>query len=182
MMCTDPTLSSGVFMHKILIATLAAGVMAAGVAQSASTTTASFQVTASVAPTCSATASNLNFGTYTPGGGALAINTSVLVKCTSGTTFKVALNSGSTAGGSFAQRLMANGAATLQYNLYLDQKFGTIFGDGSASTQVAPGTGAGVTTANQVQVTVFGSLPDSTTNQAAIPGSYSDTIAVTVSY
>jgi len=31
-------------------------------------------------------------------------------------------------------------------------------------------------------VAVFGNLPDSTTNQAAIPGSYSDTIAVTVSY
>jgi len=181
MMRTDPTLFSGAFMHKILIATLAAGVMAAGVAQSA-TTTASFQVTATVAPTCSASAANLAFTNYTPGGGAVANSTNITVKCTSGTKFTVLLNAGSTTGESFAQRLMANGANTLQYNLYLDSKFANVFGDGTGGSQVATGTGAGVTAANQVQVAVFGNLPDSTTNQAAIPGSYSDTIAVTVSY
>ena len=42
------------------------------------------------------------------------------------------------------------------------------------------GTGLGVATANAVQV--FGQLPDSATNQAAVPGSYSDTITVTVTY
>jgi spore coat protein U-like protein len=181
MMRTDRPFFSGAFMHKILIATLAAGVMAAGVAQSA-TTTASFQVTASVAPTCSASAANLNFLTYTPGGGAPTASTNVTVKCTTGTKFTVFLNAGSTAGGSFAQRLMANGASTLQYNLYTDNKFTTVFGDGTASTSGVPGTGAGVTAANQVLVPVYGNLPDSATNQAAIPGSYSDTIAVTVSY
>ena len=80
-------------MHKILIATLAAGVMAAGVAQSA-TTTASFQVTASVQATCSASAATLAFGTYTPGGGALTGNSNITVKCTKGTAFTVALNAG----------------------------------------------------------------------------------------
>jgi spore coat protein U-like protein len=38
----------------------------------------------------------------------------------------------------------------------------------------------GVATANSVQV--FGQVPDSATNQAAIAGSYSDTITVTVTY
>ena len=42
------------------------------------------------------------------------------------------------------------------------------------------GTGAGVATANAV--TVFGQLPDSAANQAAVPGSYTDTITVTVTY
>ena len=55
-------------MHKILTATLAAGVMAAGVAQSATTTT-TFAVTATVQSTCSATAAALAFGNYTPGDG-----------------------------------------------------------------------------------------------------------------
>ena len=77
-------------MHKILIATLAAGVMTAGVAQSA-TTTASFQVTANVQATCSASAATLAFGNYTPGAGALTGNTNITVKCTKGTTFTVAL-------------------------------------------------------------------------------------------
>jgi spore coat protein U-like protein len=40
--------------------------------------------------------------------------------------------------------------------------------------------GAGVATANDV--TVFGQLPDSAANQAAVPGSYTDTITVTVTY
>jgi spore coat protein U-like protein len=170
-------------MHKILIATLAAGVMAAGVAQSA-TTPASFQVTANVQATCSASAATLAFGNYTPGAGALTGSTNVTVKCTKGTAFTVALNAGSTAGNSFAQRLMANGTATstLQYNLFTASNLTTIFGDGSAGTATVVGAGAGVATANAVNVPVFGSLPDSATNQAALVGGYSDTIAVTVSY
>jgi spore coat protein U-like protein len=166
-------------MHKILTATLAAGVMAAGVAQSA-TTTASFQVTANVQSTCSASAAALAFGNYTPGAGALTGNTNVTVKCTKSTPFTVALNVGSTAGDAFAQRLMANGAATLQYNLYTTAALATVFGDGSAGTATVAGTGAGVATG--VLIPVFGSLPDSATNQAAVTGAYADTIAVTVTY
>jgi len=169
-------------MHKILIATLAAGVMAAGVAQSA-TTTASFQVTANVQATCSASAATLAFGNYTPGGGALTGNSNITVKCTKGTPFTVTLNAGATTG-TFAQRLMANGGATstLQYNLYTTAALGTVFGDGSTGTATVAGTGAGVATANAVTVPVFGSLPDSAVNQAALVGGYTDTIAVTVSY
>jgi spore coat protein U-like protein len=43
-----------------------------------------------------------------------------------------------------------------------------------------PGTGAGVATANTL--TVYGQLLDNATNQVAVPGSYSDTITVTVTY
>jgi len=53
-------------------------------------------------------------------------------------------------------------------------------GDGTGGTGTIGGTGLGVATANTVQV--FGQLPDSATNQAAVPGSYSDTITVTVTY
>ena len=70
----------------------------------------------------------------------------------------------------------------MQYNLFTTAALGTVFGDGSAGTATAGGTGAGVATANAVTVPVFGSLPDSAANQAALVGGYSDTIAVTVSY
>ena len=166
-------------MHKILTATLAAGVIAAGVAQAATTTT-TFAVTATVQATCSATATALPFGAYTPGAGALSNNSTISVKCTKNTPYTVALNAGTTTGGAFTQRLMASGANTLQYNLYTSATFTTVFGDGTGSTQTSAGTGAGIATANTL--TVFGQLPDSATNQAAIPGSYSDTITVTVSY
>jgi spore coat protein U-like protein len=181
MMLVEPINFSGAFMHKILSATLAAGVMAAGVAQSA-TTPASFQVTATVQATCSASASALAFGNYTPGGGALTGNTAISVKCTKNTPFTVSLNAGLTTGDSYTQRLMANGANTLQYNLYTAANLLTVFGDGTAGSATVAGTGAGVATANAVSVPVFGALPDSALNQAATPGSYADTIAVTVTY
>jgi len=55
-----------------------------------------------------------------------------------------------------------------------------VFGDGSGTSQTETGTGAGVATANAV--TVFGQVPDSATNQAVVPGNYTDTITVTVTY
>jgi spore coat protein U-like protein len=166
-------------MHKFLTATLAAGTLAAGVAQSA-TTTSTFGVTATVQSTCSATATALPFGTYTPGGGALSNNSTISVKCSKNTPYTIALNAGTTTGGAFTQRLMASGANTLQYNLYTTAAFATVFGDGTGSTATSAGTGAGVATANAL--TVYGQLPDSAANQAAVPGAYSDTITVTVSY
>jgi spore coat protein U-like protein len=166
-------------MRKILVATLTAAVVAAGVAQAATTTT-TFAVTATVLSTCSATAATLAFPNYTPGAGAQIGNTTISVKCTKNTPFTVALDAGSTTGDAYAQRLMASGVNTLQYNLYTTAALGTVFGDGNAGTSTVAGTGLGVATANSVQV--FGQVPDSATNQAAIAGSYSDTITVTVSY
>jgi spore coat protein U-like protein len=171
---------SGAFsMRKIITATLAAAALAAGVAQAATTGT-SFTVTATVLSTCSATAASLAFPSYTPGGGTQIGNTTISVKCTKNTPFTVALNAGSTAGDAFAQRLMASGANTLQYNLYTTAALGTVFGDGTPGSATMPGTGLGVATAAPIQV--FGQLPDNATNQAAVPGSYSDLITVTVTY
>jgi spore coat protein U-like protein len=167
------------FMRKIHAITLALGAMSAGVANAA-TTTSTFAVTATVLATCSATATALPFGTYVPGAGALTSNSTISVKCTKNTGYTIALNAGTSSGGTLAQRLMASGANRLQYNLYTSGAFTTVFGDGTGTTQTSAGTGAGIATANTL--TVFGQLPDSATNQAAIPGSYSDTITVTVTY
>ena len=166
-------------MHKILTATLAAGILAAGVAQSATTTT-TFAVTATVQATCSTTATALAFPAYTPGAGATVGTSTINVKCTKNTPYTVALNAGTTTGGAFAQRLMANGANTLQYNLFTSTAYTTILGDGTGASVTTAGTGAGVATANAL--TVYGQLPDSATNQTAIPGNYTDTITVTVTY
>jgi spore coat protein U-like protein len=166
-------------MSKILTASLAAAVLAAGAAQAATTTT-TFAVTATVQSTCSATAATLAFPNYTPGGGAQIGNTTISVKCTKNTPFTVALNAGSTTGDAFAQRLMGSGANTLQYNLFTTAALTSVFGDGTGGTQTIAGTGLGVAAANSVQV--FGQVPDSATNQAAVAGNYTDTITVTVTY
>ena len=47
--------------------------------------------------------------------------------------------------------------------------------------QIETGTG-GVAVANAIAETVYGELIDSAANQAAPPGSYNDTITVTVTY
>jgi spore coat protein U-like protein len=167
-------------MRKIQAMTLIfGGVVWAGAAGSATTTT-TFTVTETVQATCSATATTLAFSAYTPGAGAKANNSTISVKCTKNTPYTIALNGGTTSGGTVAQRLMASGANTLQYNLFTTAAFGQIFGDGSGTSTTVAGTGAGVATATTV--TVFGQLPDSVANQAAVAGSYSDTITVTVTY
>ncbi len=167
-------------MHKILTATLAAGAMAAGFAQAA-TTTGTFAVTATVPAVCSVSAATLAFPNYIPLGGNKAGITNVAVKCTKNTGFTVALDKGSTTGGTITQRLMVGSVATntLQYTLYTDPTFTTLFGDGTTGVTVA-GTGVGLSTA--VNVPVYGQLPDSAANQLVVPDSFTDTITVTVGY
>lgn len=157
----------------VLAATFAGSVQAA-------TSTTTFAVTTNLQATCTTTASALAFPAYTPGAGAKTGNATINVRCTKNTAYTVALNAGTTTGSTFAQRLMASGVNTLQYNLYTTAGFTNVFGDGSASTSTVPGTGAGIGTANTL--TVFGSLPDSAANQATVPGNYTDTITVTVTY
>jgi spore coat protein U-like protein len=166
-------------MRKTHAMTLMLGAMLAGAANSATTTT-TFAVTETVLASCSATATALAFNPYTPGAGAIANSSTINVKCTKNTPYTISLNKGTTAGGSVAQRLMAFGANTLQYNLFTTVAANVVFGDGSGTSQTEAGTGAGVATANAV--TVFGQVPDSATNQAAVPGNYTDTITVTVTY
>ena len=166
-------------MRKIITASLAVAALVAAGSASALTATTSFSVTATVLKTCSATATTLGFGNYTPGTGALTANTTINVKCTKGTGFTVALDKGTTATGTIAQRLMTNGTDTLQYNLFTTAAFATIFGDGTTGVTQA-GTGTGL--ASAVALTVYGSLPDSTLNQGVSTGAYADTIGVTVTY
>ena len=69
-------------MSKTFTAAIATGViLAAGVAHAATTTT-NIAVSATVQSSCSATATALGFGNYTPGAGALASNSTISVKCT----------------------------------------------------------------------------------------------------
>jgi spore coat protein U-like protein len=172
-------------MHKLIHAGLAiglaTGLLMGGLARAGSTTT-TFTVTATVSATCSATATTLAFPAYTPGAGAVTGTSTITLKCTSGAQPTVALNAGTTAGDAFTQRLMASGVNTLQYNLYISNAYGTVWGDGSGSTktvQVAtPSAGLGT----PQTLTVYGQLLDSAFNRNVVPGNYSDTITATVTY
>jgi len=164
-----------------VLAAAATMLVATGAAQAATRTT-SFNVTANVLANCSVTANALNFGDYTPADGAKTGSSTISVRCTKNTGYSVALNGGLTSGGTIAQRLMqhASAADTLQYNLYTTSALTTILGDGTGGSTTSNGTGSGMGTASTI--TVYGSLPDSTVNQDAAPGAYSDTVTVTVTY
>ena len=167
-------------MRRVLIATAAGAALLAGGSAGAVTATTTFQVTATVLKTCSVNAGTLAFGSYTPALGAVNGSSTVNVLCTKTTPFTVALNGGTTAGGTVAQRLLANGANTLQYNLFTTNAYATVWGDGTGTSVTQAGNGLGLGSA--VAFTVYGQLPDNATNQAAVPGAYTDTITVSVVY
>jgi spore coat protein U-like protein len=166
-------------MRKHSIAPIAAAVLLAfaGSAEAASKTT-SFNVSASVAANCLVSATNLGFGSYT-GVAALNGSSDVKVRCTNGSGYTLKLSAGN---GSYATRLLKNGSNSLQYNLFTDGAYTSIWGDGTSSTAVVTGTGAGMALASEITHPVYGQLPDNTTNEAAPVGSYNDSITVTVEY
>jgi spore coat protein U-like protein len=177
--CLQPLIGS--LMRNVLTALLATGALlgAAGGASAANPATTTFTVMATVLKNCTVSAANLNFGNYTPTGGALAVNTTVSVSCTLNTSFNTELTAGTTTGATIAQRLLTNGTQTLQYNLYTTAGFATPWGT-TIGTNTVAGTGAGMGT--PVVQTVYGQLVDSAANQAVPPGSYTDTITVDVAY
>lgn len=146
----------------------------------AGTASNTFQVTATVTSACTVSGTTLNFGSsIDPLAAATPLDaTSTLsVLCTNTTPYTVALNAGANAGGAsnFASRTMKSGANSLGYQLYLDSGRSSVWGDGTASSSTSAGTGTGSTQT----LTIYGRLP-SLAN--VVPGSYTDTVTVTVSY
>src|SRR5262245_52244073 len=164
------------------VTTISAGVAAgvllamAGAAQAA-TKTDSFQVSATVSKNCVIDAPDLNLGIF-DGANDLAANSTISVRCTSGTTFDVDLSTGSSA--SYTTRTLVNGGDLLNYNLYTSGTYTTVWGDGSGSTGRVSGSGAGM---NAVQsLTVYGRLL-AANNTAPVPaGSYVDNVIATITY
>lgn len=153
-----------------------AGLLTLGVsplqAQAATTTTTTFNVSATVQATCSITATSMAFGVYT---GALINSTSSLsVTCTNTTAYNIGLDAGTALGATVTTRKMSNGAATVGYGLFRDGGRTSNWGN-TVGSDTASGTGNGVVQG----VTVYGQMA---AGQIAAPGPYSDTITAIVSY
>jgi spore coat protein U-like protein len=140
--------------------------------------TATLPVTATITGSCSAVApGNLTFGDYNPlDTTALDASDNIEVTCTNQTAFDVALNKGTTEGGTIDGRKMAGpSGALLNYNLYTDADHSTVWGDGTTG-ELVQGTGTG----SAVTETVYGQVPAN--QNSAVSGSYSDNVTVTVNY
>ena len=160
-----------------LIAAMVCAVSLPAWAGSASTT---FQVNATVVSACAVSGSLLNFGNSIDPLSAsvpLDASSSLTVQCTNTTPYSVALSAGLNAGGAanFASRTMKNGSYSMGYQLYTDVARSTVWGDGTASSSSVAGTGSG---SNQT-LTIYGRIPALT---GAVPGTYTDTVTVTISY
>lgn len=139
----------------------------------AATSTSTMAVSATVPAQCSVTASALAFGSYAAS--ATDATASISVTCTNGTTYTVALDAGTGAGATTSARLMSGpSGATLSYNLYRDAARSLTWGN-TIGTDVQSGTGNGTAQA----LTVYGRIPAA---QYPIPGTYTDTVTVTVTY
>ena len=137
-------------------------------------TSAPFTVTATNATICSVSAATLNFGSTGVLRAALDAMSSVTVTCTNGAPYTVALDGGLSGATNPAQRKMSQAAQTITYGLYQDAGRATPWGD-SAGVNTAAGTGSGLAQT----FTVYGRVPAQNT---PAPGTYSDTVVMTISY
>ena len=141
----------------------------------AATTTSTFTVQATITASCTInSASTLNFGSQ----GVLIANvdqTSTLqVQCTNTTPYNIGLNAGTGTGATVAVRKMTSGAAIVNYSLYSDSGRTTVWGN-TVGTDTVAATGSGASQS----YTVYGRVTAQTT---PAPGTYTDTITVTVTY
>ena len=131
-------------------------------------TSVPFTVTAINGNACSVSTTAVDFGSR----GLLTSNVDVTggvsVLCTSGLIYKVSLGAGSN--GTIAQRKMASGSSTLDYNLYANSARTTVWG-----TQTITGTGTGSAQTH----TVYARLSAQASPE---PGTYTDSVVVTVEY
>jgi spore coat protein U-like protein len=161
-------------MRYFLAAMTVALSVFANIEAEASTATGSFNVQVSIAATCVVTgATNLNFGTQ----GVLSANvnqtSTITVTCTNTTPYNIGLNQGLN-GSSVTTRQMSSGSAPINYSLFSNAGMTTNWGQ-TVGTDTVAGTGNGSGQA----YTVYGQIPAQTT---PAPGTYTDTITVTVTY
>lgn len=168
----------------LVFGTTTALAIVAGQQSLAGTQTTTFTPTANVVHQCNAvTATALAFGTYTPDATSAKTATSTIkVKCTKNSPVTIALDKGMTAlgaaAGTLTQRRLVNGTNFLNYNIYTNASYTTIWGDGTAGTFTQ--SGALSKTVETMSWVLYGRIPAGQLNAA--PGTYTDTVQVTVTF
>ncbi len=159
-------------MKSLLIAVMALLALNA----SATGTGSDIQVGATILASCTSSGTSLNFGASIDPlrtSGAVEASAELSVICTNTTPYSVGLSAGVNAGGGdTGARTMKSGNNALPYQLYLDPARSKIWGEGS-------GAYSGIGTGNTQSLTIYGRLPSLA---GVVPGSYSDTVTVTISY
>jgi len=132
---------------------------------------------------CGVSATALSFGSYDPSSATArdGIGT-VTVTCTVTlvgllTSWDILLSTGSS--GSFIPRRLFSGGNSMQYNLYINAGRTQVWGDATGVTAKVSDSRLTVVGTNQYSYTAYGRIP---ALQDLAPGTYTDTITVTLNY
>ena len=132
---------------------------------------------------CSVSATAMSFGAYDPTSAMARDSTgTVTVTCTAillgiSASWDILLSTGS--GGSFSPRRLFSGGNSLQYNLYTNAGRTQVWGDATGGTAKVSDSQFLLVGTNQYSYTTYGRIP---ALQDRAPGTYTDTITVTVNY
>jgi spore coat protein U-like protein len=139
------------------------------------------------ATTCTTSATGVSFGLYNPLSttpnnttGTVSVRCQLVSGFFERVNYSVALSTGSS--GSFANRTLRSGSNPINYNLYTDAARTQIWGVNGGGTTARAGTMNLFSFAPIAQndLTIYGRIPAAQYN--AVPGNYTDTIVVTVTY
>ena len=167
---------------KLAIASaIVAGSMGLSATSSAATATSNMAVTTTVATACTISAGALSFGSYDPTASANNDATATISStCTSGGAAKITMSEGAnkltgstTSVPKRAMKTAGETPQTLAYHLYRDSDRTSVWGNTDATGAGVTGTGSAVTT------TVYGAI---TKSQTVSAGTFTDTVAVTITY
>ena len=154
-------------------ATVCAVLLPVASAAQAGTATTTMSVTMSITAGCTVGATAVAFGTQSTLGNVTSGTGTLSIVCTNTTPYTIALDKGGGSGASTTVRLMTGpSSATISYGLFQNAAFTQNFGN---TTDTLAGTGTGSTQT----VTVYGRVP---AQNSPAPGSYADTVNVTVSF
>lgn len=167
------------FKNKLVLAVGAAAALISTHAYSASVTD-TLTVQATVVAACTVTGGTLDFGDVDPiAGDILAVSntTNISVTCSALTPYNVRLSAGTNGNGSVTGRQMlisGGGSDKLAYSLWRDA-LGTLNWGETDGDDTVSGLGTGLA----IPHAVYGTVPAA---QTSPPGSYTDTVTITVSY
>lgn len=144
----------------------------------AADSTGVLNVSATISSDCTVGASTLAFGTLSSGtvlAGNVDATGTLTINCTNGVAYTIRLGIGTGPAARFSNRVMTSGGNLLNYSIYTTAAHTDFWGDGSGSTATVVGTGTGTAQLVSAYGRIFG-------GQTPQPGTYADTVNVTVSY
>ena len=132
---------------------------------------------ADAAPTCTISATSVNFGSYNVFSLSATDSTGTVTITCNGAAHNVVVSLSTGGSGAFNPRMMVSGGELLSYNLYRDAAGTSIWGDGTGGTSTL--TNANPANNTAINITVYGRVP---AGQDVSAGVYSDTVSAVINF